>query len=88
VDKITPNPTRDRADGAVRLLRYGTGAQLMEYAAGDELVRNETRLLTNAAILADNLALDPSRVLAFTYIYACLNASWWLARASTKVQKR
>jgi streptomycin 6-kinase len=40
-----------------------------------ELVCNETRLLTNAAILADMLALDPSRVLAFTYAYACLNAS-------------
>jgi streptomycin 6-kinase len=43
-----------------------------------ELVHNETRLLTNAAILADALALDRSRVLAFTYAYACLNASWWL----------
>lgn len=45
-----------------------------------ELVHNETRLLTNAAILADALALDPARVLAFTYAYACLNASWWLRR--------
>jgi streptomycin 6-kinase len=43
-----------------------------------ELVHNETRLLTNAAILADMLTLDLSRVLAFTYVYACLNASWWL----------
>jgi streptomycin 6-kinase len=43
-----------------------------------ELVHNETRLLTNAAILADTLALDLSRILAFTYVYACLNASWWL----------
>ena len=43
-----------------------------------ELVHNETRLLTNAAILADMLALDPWRVLAFTYAYACLNASRWL----------
>ena len=42
-----------------------------------ELVHNETRLLTNAAILADALALDLSRILAFTYSYACLNASWW-----------
>jgi streptomycin 6-kinase len=45
-----------------------------------ELVHNETRLLTNAAILADMLALDLSRVLAFTYAYACLNASWWSGR--------
>jgi len=43
-----------------------------------ELVHNERRLLTNAAILADMLTLDPWRVLAFTYAYACLNASWWL----------
>jgi streptomycin 6-kinase len=40
-----------------------------------ELVHNETRLLTNAAILSDMLAIDLSRVLAFTYAYACLNAS-------------
>ena len=43
-----------------------------------ELVHNEVRLLANAAILADALALDLWRVLAFTYAYACLNASWWL----------
>jgi streptomycin 6-kinase len=43
-----------------------------------ELVHNEARLLTNASILADMLALDLGRVLAFTYAYACLNASWWL----------
>jgi streptomycin 6-kinase len=49
-----------------------------------ELVHNETRLLANAAILADTLALDLSRVLAFTYAYACLNASWWLPHIRTK----
>jgi len=49
-----------------------------------ELVHNETRLLTNAAILADNLALDLSRLLAFTYAYACLNASWWSLLTGTK----
>ena len=42
------------------------------------LVHSETRLLANAAILAGMLALDPWRVLAFTYAYACLNASRWL----------
>lgn len=45
-----------------------------------ELVHNETRLLTNAAILAETLKIDLSRVLAFTYAYACLNASQWLPR--------
>ncbi len=49
-----------------------------------ELVHNETRLLTNAAILADTLALDLSRVLAFTYTFACLNASWWSLRIGTE----
>jgi len=43
-----------------------------------ELVHDERRLLTNAGILADMLVLDLWRVLAFTYAYACLNASWWL----------
>lgn len=45
-----------------------------------ELVHNEARLLNNAAILADMLALDLSRVVAFTYAYACLNASQWSLR--------
>ncbi len=49
-----------------------------------ELVHNETRLLTNAAILADTLALNLSRLLAFTYAYACLNASWWSLRSGTQ----
>jgi streptomycin 6-kinase len=43
-----------------------------------ELVHNERRLLTTAAILADMLSLEAWRVLAFSYAYACLNASWWL----------
>lgn len=43
-----------------------------------EIVHNETRLLTTASILADTLAIDLSRVLAFTYAYACLSASWSL----------
>lgn len=43
-----------------------------------DLVHNEARLLATAAILADALGLDRWRVLAWTYAYACLNASWWL----------
>ncbi len=42
------------------------------------IVHNETRLLTTAAILADALEIDLRRVLAFTYAYACLSASWSL----------
>jgi len=45
-----------------------------------DLVHNETRLMTNAAILADALDIDLPRVLAFTYAYACLSASWSLNR--------
>jgi len=52
-----------------------------------ELVHNETRLLTNAAILADILGLDLWRVLAFTYAYACLNASWWLELGGDDIVK-
>lgn len=40
-----------------------------------EFVHNETRLLNHAAILADTLKIDLPRLLAFTYAYACLNAS-------------
>ncbi len=52
-----------------------------------ELVHNEARLLTNAAILADTLAIDLGRVLAFTYAYACLNASWWLRSDAEPAQE-
>ena len=45
-----------------------------------EVVHNETRLLATAALLADLLGLEAARVLAFTYAYACLNASRWLQR--------
>ena len=45
------------------------------------LVHNEARLLTNAAILADTLAIELPRLLAFTYAYACLNASSWAQRS-------
>ena len=44
----------------------------------DGLVHNERRLLTNAAILADALDIELSRLLAFTFAYACLSASWFL----------
>jgi len=45
----------------------------------DELVHDEKRLLTAAGILADALELDLARVLQFTFVYACLSASWALA---------
>lgn len=45
-----------------------------------ELVHDETRLLANATVLADALGLELARLLAFTYAYACLNASKWLSQ--------
>ena len=43
-----------------------------------ELVHDERRLLTHAALLAELLAVDRWRVLGFTYAWACLNATRWL----------
>lgn len=45
-----------------------------------ELVHNEKRLLSTASILSDALAIELSRILEFTYVYACLNASQWVLR--------
>ena len=50
-----------------------------------ELVHNETRLLTNAEILADVLAIEMTRILEFTYAYACLNASQCLRIGDTEM---
>jgi streptomycin 6-kinase len=44
----------------------------------DPLVHDERRLLSAAATLADALEVDPTRVLQFTFAYACLSASWAL----------
>jgi streptomycin 6-kinase len=43
-----------------------------------ELVENEARLLRNTTILAEKIDSDFSRLLAFVYVYACLNSSWYL----------
>ncbi len=42
-----------------------------------ELVETEARLLKNASILAEHMGIEVSRILAFVYVYACLNASWY-----------
>jgi streptomycin 6-kinase len=44
----------------------------------DELVHDERRLLSAAGTLADALEIDRTRVLQFTFAYACLSASWSL----------
>lgn len=52
-----------------------------------QLVHNDQRLLSTATILADLLKLDRARILRWTYAYACLNASWWLAIDSVQAVK-
>lgn len=44
----------------------------------DPLVHNEQRLLRNAGILADELGIELSRLLAYTFAYCCLSAAWTL----------
>jgi streptomycin 6-kinase len=42
-----------------------------------DLMYSEARFLKNAAILADQMTLDLSRLIAFTFAYAALSASWF-----------
>ncbi len=44
-----------------------------------ELVHSEGRLLKIAEILAHHMALEVSRVLDYTFAYACLSVSWSLS---------
>lgn len=44
----------------------------------DKFVANESRLIKNADILAQILQIDVNRLLAFTFAYAGLSASWSL----------
>ncbi len=41
-----------------------------------DLVENETRLLRTAELLAQKMNLDFSRILSFTFVFACLSAAW------------
>jgi streptomycin 6-kinase len=41
-------------------------------------VVNEARVLTTAGIFSEKLKIEPERILAFTFIYLCLSASWIL----------
>jgi streptomycin 6-kinase len=43
-----------------------------------ELVHDERRILTNAKILSEALAIELGRMLQFTFAYACLSATWSL----------
>ena len=44
-----------------------------------QLVAHEERLLQNAHILSQELSITLGRLLAFTFAYACLSASWTLS---------
>ncbi len=41
-------------------------------------VEDESRILRTAEILSQKLGIDRSRILAFTFVYVCLSASWRL----------
>jgi streptomycin 6-kinase len=42
-----------------------------------DLVENEQRVLKTADILSQKLNIECSRILAYTFAYTCLSASWW-----------
>jgi len=63
-------------DGLIKLKRWF--GELFNKAAADRQAGIESIYVRGAA-----LALDFARVLAFTYAYACLNASWWSRRVGT-----
>ena len=44
-----------------------------------DIILDQDRLMANARILADAIETDVQRVLAFTYAYTCLSASWSIA---------
>jgi streptomycin 6-kinase len=43
-----------------------------------ELIENDARILTTAGIFSEKLGIEAERILAFTFIYLCLSASWIL----------
>lgn len=57
---------------------YDTANTLCSPGSMPEFVQNEDRLLRNARILAEALGIDFTRLLNFTFVYACLSASWSL----------
>ncbi|MBI1256831.1 MAG: phosphotransferase [Chloroflexi bacterium] len=59
---------------------YDTANTLCNLIWFGSQVENEARLLKSAEILADRLSIDLNRLLMFTFVYACLSASWSLER--------
>lgn len=57
---------------------YDTANTLCNPFAVKGIVHDEARLLKNAAILADRLDIELSRLLAFLFVYCALSASWFL----------
>lgn len=64
--------------GLVGERTYDAANTLCNPIAMPELVENETRLLTNAAILSERMAIPFQRVLHYLYAYVHLSASWIL----------
>lgn len=57
---------------------YDAANTLCNPVALPDHVMNEARLLRQAAILAEHLAIERARLLAYTFAYACLSAAWSL----------
>lgn len=55
---------------------YDTANTLCNPFAVKEVVHVEARLLKNAAILADKLDIELSRLLSFLFVYSALSACW------------
>ena len=57
---------------------YDTANTLCNPFAVQEIVHDEARLLRNAAVLAERLNIDLSRLLAFAFVYSSLSACWFI----------
>ncbi len=55
---------------------YDIGNVLWNPIETPEIVENEARLLRTADILADKLHIARVRLLAYTFVFTCLSASW------------
>lgn len=55
---------------------YDAANTLCNPSGMDGLVANEDRLMRTAGIMAQALNLDIRRLLAFTFVHACLSACW------------
>ena len=64
--------------GLVGERTYDTANTLCNLIYRGNQVEDEALLLQNAAILAEKLGIELTRMLAFTFAYACLSGAWYL----------